>query len=335
MKKLLWVSIILTLGAIIMPALLYQLGVGSAMPEPVGAAAASVSSVFPSDTPAPADSGRDRATVFSVETAGEVRQVNMEEYLPFAVAAEIPASFSYEAIKAQAVAARTYIKYCAAHENPAHPEAAVCSDPGCCLAFMDENALRGAWGAAFKDNLELIKSACAETDGETIVFEGEPVLAAFHSSSAGRTEDGKELWGDVPYLKSVESPETAANVPEYVTTAEVSALNFKETILLARPDADFSGWPEDWLGAAEYDDSGRIRSVIIGGVSLSGQELRSLFSLRSTAFTLECRDRVFYFTVTGFGHGLGMSQYGADVLARGGNDYRMILSHYYPNTQIQ
>ena len=105
-------------------------------------------------------------------------------------------------------------------------------------------------------------------------------------------------------------------------------------ILSACPEADFSGPEEDWIGPAERDASGRVVSQELGGVAIPGKELRALFSLRSTAFSLSYEEGVFLFTVTGFGHGVGMSQYGANVLAGEGADYREILAHYYPGTEL-
>ena len=160
------------------------------------------------------------------------------------------------------------------------------------------------------------------------------MFAAFHSSSAGATEDCGAIWSARPYLISVDSPETAEEVPNYISSVELSALDFRDTVLYARPDADFTGDESGWIGEITHDESGRVASAVLGGEKLSGTELRSLFSLRSTAFTLEYTGSSFLFTVTGFGHGVGMSQYGANVMAKSGADYREILAHYYPGTQL-
>ena len=106
-------------------------------------------------------------------------------------------------------------------------------------------------------------------------------------------------------------------------------------MLYARPDADFTGDESEWIGEITHDESGRVASAVLGGEKLSGTELRSLFSLRSTAFTLEYTGSSFLFTVTGFGHGVGMSQWGAKALAEQGADYRAILAHYYPGTELR
>lgn len=336
MKRIIWASMLLGLAAIIMPALFLKEGAAGQEaaeyepPVPIQSQNLEVPSTVQAY-----ESSSDAETVFSVLDGGEIREVSMADYLPAALAAEMPVSFGSEALKAQAVAARTYIMYCTQHKNPKHPDAAICSQAGCCLAYADEGTLRGAWGASYDDNLEIIKAAVSSTDGQLLIYAKAPILASFHSSSCGKTESGSELWGDVPYLISVDSPETAEDVPDFVTTAEVSQADFKDTILLLKPEAVFAENPAEWLGAAELDDSSRVRSIIVGGVSITGSEMRSLFDLRSTAFTVEFKNNNFLFTVTGYGHGLGMSQYGANVMAKNGFTYKEILLHYYPDTQLQ
>ena len=263
---------------------------------------------------------------------GEVTEMELQGYLVGVVAAEMPAAFPEEALKAQAVAARSYALYCATTHK--HAEADVCTDPGCCQAWLSEAQLRENWGGAYAEYLERIRSAVGDTAGEYLSYGGAPVFAAFHSSSAGATEDCGAVWRPQPYLVSVSSPETASDVPGYVSTLRCAPLDFRDTLLSIHPEADFSGEPSSWLGSVERDASGRVERLSLGGVSLPGTEIRRLFSLRSTAFTLEYTEGVFLFTVTGYGHGVGMSQYGAKVLAQQGADYAEILAHYYPGTVL-
>lgn len=263
---------------------------------------------------------------------GEARTLALEDYLCGVLAAEMPASFPEEALKAQAVAARTFaVSGASAHK---HGEAAVCADPGCCQAWLDEDSLRRRWGDDAEAYLAKIRRAVEATAGQILCCEGDPIFAAFHSSSAGATEDCGAVWNPRPYLVSVPSPETAADVPNYISTAEFWPTDFRDTLLSLRPEADFSGPVGSWIGEIRPDGSGRVAEVILGGVSFRGTELRQLFALRSTAFELCWRDGLFVFTVTGFGHGVGMSQYGAKVMAEQGADYREILSHYYPGTEL-
>lgn len=267
-----------------------------------------------------------------VLTAEGCREMEPDEYLVGVVAAEMPASFPAEALKAQAVAARSYALYCAATGK--HGEADVCTDPGCCQAWAGEQALKEKWGGDYARYREIVAEAVRETSGQRLSYEGEPIFAAFHASSLGQTEDSGAVWNPRPYLKSVSSPETPETVPNLNSSLELAPLDFRDTVLSACPQADFTGEPETWLGVPQRDESGRVESLSVGGVSLSGTELRRLFGLRSTAFTLEYREGRFLFQVSGNGHGVGMSQYGAKLMAEAGEDYRAILSHYYPGTVL-
>ena len=333
MKRVIWVSILLGIAGILLPAFFGGRGVDASPFE-----SQPPEEVSPSPSPSYVQMKAkisDKDTVVSVMSGEDIKDIAMAEHLPLVLAAEMPASFEKEALRAQAVAARTYILYCTKHENPKHADADVCCDSSCCLACLEENELRASWGAAYEENMEAIRSAVKDTDGQVLYYEDEPILASFHSSSAGMTEAGSELWGDVPYLVCVSSPETEKDVPDFVTTVEVSAENMKETILLIKPEAAFSGSGETWIGERVLDESGRVKTISVGGQTLTGSEMRKLFSLRSTAFTLEYTKGIFVFTVTGYGHGLGLSQYGANVMAKNGFDYLEILAHYYPNTIIE
>lgn len=262
----------------------------------------------------------------------EIIEMDMQRYITGVVAAEMPADFAPEALKAQAVAARSYAMYCA--EGKKHGEAQVCTDFACCQAWIDENKMRENWGENFEENYKKISSAVADTEGEYLSYEGKPVFAAFHSSSNGRTEACGEIWNPRPYLVSVPSPESEKNVPNFVSTLECAPIDFRDCILSIAPDADFTGEEQNWIGNIERDESGRVSSAELGGVKIEGTELRELFSLRSASFELEYLEGKFVFTVRGFGHGVGMSQYGAKFMAENGSDYTQILAHYYPGTVL-
>jgi stage II sporulation protein D len=315
--------------------LVYLLPLALPKQPPALAEAPAVSiSPAPAETPAalPAAAETDEPRQLSLLRGGEVLCLGEEDYLVGVVAAEMPASFPEEALKAQAVAARSYARCCAASGK--HPGADLCADPGCCQAWQDEEALREKWGEDYEDRLGRVRSAVEATRGQVLTYGGEPILAVFHSSSAGATEDCGAVWNPRPYLVSVSSPEGPADVPGYCSSLRCAPLDFRDVILSAHPEADFSGPEEDWIGECRRDASGRVESLVLGGVPLSGTELRRLFSLRSTAFSLDCAEGMFVFSVTGFGHGVGMSQYGAMVMAREGADYRQILAHYYPGTVL-
>ena len=282
--------------------------------------------------PAPVENGEDAPASVRLLHGGETVLLPMQEYLVGVVAAEMPASFAPDALKAQAVAARTYAIYCM--NSRRHENADVCADSACCQAWISRETMKKNWGESFEERLSRISDAVSETEGEYLCYDGKAVFAAFHSSSAGKTEASGEIWSSLPYLVSVDSPESAETVPNFESVAEISPLDFRDTILYAHPDADFTGEEKDWVGEITRDDSGRVKNVVLGGVSLSGTELRKLFSLRSTCFTLEYCEGFFRFTVLGFGHGVGMSQYGAQVMAEGGVSFRDILAHYYPGTVL-
>ncbi len=280
-------------------------------------------------TAAPGEPAPERIRLLVGEA---IREMDMQEYLCGVLAAEMPASFPLEALKAQAVAARTYTLYCAGRQK--HDEAQICSDPGCCQAWQSEEKQREKWGENYGLYAQKIASAVEATEGEYLQYEGQAVFAAFHSSSAGATEACGDVWNPLPYLLSVESPETAEDVPGYVSELLLSPLDFRDSILSICPEADFTGPEAEWIGAIQHSGSGRVDSIVLGGQSLGGSRLRTLFSLRSTAFQLDYVQGLFRFTVTGYGHGVGMSQYGAKVMAENGTDYRSILAHYYPGTYL-
>ena len=269
-------------------------------------------------------------TVAVLTDEGET-SLGMTEYLSGVVAAEMPASFEKEALKAQAVAARSYAMYCI--QSGKHG-GRVCTDPGCCQAWLSDSRMRLRWGTGYKEYHEKILDAVRATEGEYLSYMGAPAQAVFHSSSASVTENSGNVWSAVPYLVSVSSPEGAGDVPEFISYVRVSPEELKSAVLSRHPEAVFPEEAEQWSGELRRDSSGRVESLTLGGTELSGREIRSLFLLRSTAFELTYEDGSFLFTVTGFGHGVGMSQYGANVMARNGADYTSILAHYYPGTTL-
>lgn len=263
------------------------------------------------------------------------QSMTLEEYVVGAVAAEMPASFEPEALKAQAVALRTYAmrkKYLEPSQN--HAET-ICSDIGCCAAWMSESALRERWGEDFDKYYSKITAAVNGTRGVYLSYENEMALAVFHSSSPGRTEASENVWTTaVPYLVSVETPESAETVPNFITSVTLSRDDFQEVFKKQHPSADFSGAETDWIKGAEYLPSGRLASVEIGGVRVTGREVRELFGMRSADLSFEMGEDGITLTSVGYGHGVGMSQYGANVMAASGADYREILSAYYPGTEL-
>ena len=278
------------------------------------------------------DSGR---TLSVLLPDGTVAETDLNEYLWSVVAAEMPASFEPEALKAQAVAARTFSLKKASVPSSTHPEADVCTDYACCQAWISREDAEANWGGDARANANRITAAVADTGNQVVLYDGQLIEAVFHSSSGDTTQDAMEVWGgSVPYLKSVPSPE-GSEVPDFNSQKVMTVQAFRETFLAARPEAVLSGDPVDWITDLVYNDGGSVRSVIIGGVQVSGTQARSIFGLRSACFSVEIQGDTVTFFVTGFGHGVGMSQYGADTMARAGKTYVEILEHYYTGVTVE
>ena len=278
----------------------------------------------------------DSARTLRVLIGDTVEEMDMETYLRGVVRAEMPASFELEALKAQAVAARTYLLYKMERGGSAnHPEADICDDINCCNAYKSEAEAAANWGMSTAVYEEKIRRAVAETDGQVILYEGAPVLAVFHSSSAGATQDSGDVWqNSLPYLQSVDSPEGADAVPNYYSKVSFTLTDFKERFIAQYPTANLSGSPSNWFTNISQTENGAVLSLEVGGVPLSGTDLRSLLGLRSTTFTISFTDTEVVFSVTGYGHGVGLSQYGANVLAEEGWTYEEILEHYYTGASV-
>lgn len=270
----------------------------------------------------------DTVSVFNHLT-GTTESMSMTDYLTSVVAAEMPASFESEALKAQSVAARTYTIYKSSQNLH---EADVCTDFSHCQAFISTEEMHNVWGSDFDKYYQKIRNAVISTKNEHLVYNDEPVMAVFHSMGGGHTENSEDVWGTAfPYLVGVDSPgeEAAAN---YHSSLTLSFEEFKKIVTDAFPEAKISS-PSD-ISAPVLTDGGHVKSIIIGSVSVSGTKLRSLFNLRSTKFTLTFEGDSVTFSVTGYGHGVGMSQYGANAMAKEGKTYREILAHYYQGTTI-
>ena len=177
-------------------------------------------------------------------------------------------------------------------------------------------------------------NAIAGTDGLGVLYQGEPIQALFFSSAAGKTVDAVEVWGNaVPYLTSVDSPE-GEEVPNYHTTVAVPVEEFKAKLLEQYPDAQLSGEPAGWFANLVGNSAGGVDTVDVGGVTVAGTALRALFDLRSTSFTITADAQKVTFSVTGYGHGVGMSQYGANALAKEGKSFEEILKWYYTGIDV-
>ena len=277
----------------------------------------------------------DSQTVLKVKNGDTVEKMDLGTYLVGVVRAEMPASFHQEALKAQAVAARTYTLYKIQSGGNHGDQADICTDSTCCQAYISEDRARSNWGGDADAYEAKAETAVKETDGQAILYGGVPILAVFHSSSAGLTRAAGEVWlSDLPYLQAVESPEAGERIPNYYSRVEFTEAACKEKLLAAFPEADLSGPMSGWLKNAVTDSAGSVETVEVGGVTVKGARVRTALGLRSACFDWEAKDGKLAFYVTGYGHGVGMSQYGADQMAAGGADYREILTHYYTGVTV-
>lgn len=288
--------------------------------------------------PAPDNSPTaDGSSVLKVWNGTETVEMTMAEYLPGVVRGEMPATFEEEALKAQAVAERTYIYYHLQRGGKAnHPDADVCMDHTCCNAWTGAERAAEKWGEQAEEYEAKIQEAVRATDGQVMLYHGQLILAAFHSSSAGVTASCRDVWvQDLPYLTSVESPEGEGSVPNYYSVKEFTASEFQKIMRAAHAQADFSGSPDTWVTNLTRNGSDRVETLTVGGVTVEGTEMRSLYGLRSACFTVDVTADTVTFHVTGYGHGVGMSQYGANELARQGKTWQEILHWYYTDVSIE
>ncbi len=262
----------------------------------------------------------------------EVVKINIEDYLVNVVSAEMPSSFSIEALKAQAVAARTYALRKTNKNLPEHKGADLCTDFSHCQAYSYNTDLKSKWGKNYLKNYKKIKLAVDSTAGEYLMFDNDYAITVFHSCSNGITEKASEVWGgNIPYLVNVESSGDYLK-KDYITKAVFSEKEFKNIIKNNFNDIDFSN---EEVGDITYTSGSNVNDICLFGKKIKGTDIRKMFSLKSTSFTLDKKENDFIFTVSGNGHGVGMSQYGAEKMARDKQSYKEILSHYYPGTKLK
>lgn len=265
---------------------------------------------------------------------GEVEQVKLDEYLCNVVSAEMPATFEQEALKAQAIVARTYTIYKIL--NKKHDNADICDDSTCCQAWISKDERLAKWEENQREsNWQKICSAVNETSGKIITYENKPIDAFFHSNSGGITEVPVNVWGGTgyPYLQSVETSgeNTYTQYASEVTLSQEELINkLKEKY--SDISIDFTN-SED-IKILEYTESTRVKTVKFGNHEISGVEARTLFGLKSTNFEISRDGNNIKFSVKGYGHGVGMSQTGADSMAKNGSKAEDIIKHFYTGVEI-
>ncbi|MBP7073721.1 MAG: stage II sporulation protein D [Clostridia bacterium] len=261
----------------------------------------------------------------------EVVTMNLEDYILGVVAGEMPASFHPEALKAQALAARTYtmlrMRQFGGSGCSKHQGAEICTDSTHCQAYRDP--------ASVKKDLDKLKDAVYGTAGEVIVYDNKLIDAVFHSTSGGKTENSEDIWSNrVPYLRSVVS-QYEEHSPKYVARQEISIDNFVQCIkkldsgvVINKKDI------KNEIKVLERSEGGRITRIKIGNKTFKGTDVRNTLGLNSSNFNFDVTASTVLFTVVGNGHGIGMSQYGADGMAKNGASYRDIVTHYYQGVAI-
>lgn len=277
----------------------------------------------------------DEQTI-TVSVDGKAEKMGLEDYIAGVVASEISPDFPIEAIKAQAVAARTYAVYkISAGRSDTHPDADVCDDFHHCAAYKPLTEKVASWGDNAENYENIIMQAVNDTKDLIVTYENEPIIAVFSAASGEMTESAKDVWGsDIPYLTNVESKGGDA-CSKYKETVTFSLDEFRDIIKKAIPSADLTGKPETWFAASERSAAGGIKTVKLGSVQVTGTDLRETLGLNSTNFTVTTSEDSISFNTIGYGHGVGLSQYGAKYLAEQCKTYDEILTHYYQGTQIK
>lgn len=279
-----------------------------------------------------------------LHSEGKYETMKLSDYIIGVILAEMPTYFELEAFKAQAVASRTYTVYKMLKDTNYHSSyhgstgADICTNSGHCQAYTTYQRIRSKWGKKTADEAySLAKRAVEETSGLVMTYKGEVIFSPYHACSYKFTETGKNAWGlkDTPYLKTVSSPERELDI--VYSTVKISAAKFKKSILSQSSKAELSSSPDSWIGSVKYNEGGRVETIKIGGVSFGGRDIQSCFSLRGSNFTIKYdkASDTFIFDVRGWGHGVGMSQYGANVMALDGASYAEILTHYYSGVKIE
>ena len=269
--------------------------------------------------------------------SGQIEEISIDEYLYGVISAEMPANYEEEALKAQAVAARTYTIYQISNNNGKHKNADICDDSTCCQAWISKENRMKRWSDEERENnWNKIKEAVNSTAGKIITYNNEAINAFFHSNSGGKTEIPSNVWiggKDFPYLKSVETSGEDAYT-QYSSEVIISKTDLLEKLKKEYSDIQINFDENESIKILEYTQSGRIKTVKFGNTEIAGTKVRSIIGLKSTKFSIKIDGDNVIFSVIGYGHGIGMSQTGADSMAKQGKNYEEILKHFYTGVEI-
>lgn len=266
-------------------------------------------------------------------SSNNITEMSLKEYLLGVVAGEMNASYHEEALKAQIIAAHTLLLYTKEHNTKDLKGADITDSYALHQAFLTPEEQKKKWNENYDSNRKKIEKCIDEVQNLTLQYDGKYICAVFHSISNGTTENATDVWGGkYPYLVSVSSIGDKLS-PAYQSEATFTEKEFKE--ILEKEDVEFSGKAEKWIEKITNTDTGMVKTIKLCGKEFKGTEIRTLFDLRSSTFTCEYNDGEFIFTVNGYGHGVGMSQYGANYMAQQGFTYKEILKHYYTGVEIK
>ena len=277
-----------------------------------------------------------------IKDEDKVEEMSLENYVKGVVAAKMPVNFKMEALKAQAVAARTYafgrlVNLYSAKEDT-HKGAHVCTDSKHCQAWMDKAERIKKWNSVSAErNWEKIERAVEETEDIIIFYDNKPINPLFHANGGGKTENCEDVWEgvEVPYLRSVKSDGDEED-PEFRVVTAFKEEDVIESLKTEYPDILLN--EEDLISnfnVLELSEGGRVKKIKVGNIELKGTDLRNILSLRSTNFKIEKgKEDKLNITTIGAGHGVGMSQYGANYLAKNGGTFEEILKYYYKGVTL-
>lgn len=273
------------------------------------------------------------------ESTGEIHRIELVDFLTGVVAAEMPVTFEPEALKAQAVVSMTFF-WKKKETQQADPDAELKGadfslDFSKGTGYLTKEQLQKKWGDQYEVNYQKVESACREVQNLVLRdAKGDLITAAYHAISSGVTEAGANIFAeDLDYLTEVPSPGDLL-VPSYQTSVSLSAEDFQAMASTLWPEIQLEGEPQGWISEIQKASTGLVLTISIGSVKATGQEVSQAFSLRSANFDLVFTQGNFLFTVRGYGHGVGMSQYGASHMASQGASYAEILAWYYPGTEL-
>ena len=283
------------------------------------------------------NTGEDPLLIYN-EATGEVDTVSIFDYVVGAVAAEMPMSYSDEALKAQAVAAHSYAlaRKALAQQEPGPLGSYFSANPSSRLGYVTDDVMKQMWGDAYAENRARLVGLVQPVLGEVLTYNGQPALACYHAISNGATQASEAVWGTaLPYLVSVESLFDVSS-PEYEQSLSLSSIEVSQLLNQSIMGLDLSGDPSGWFSQMERTPAGYVSKVHFGQASCNAADVRTALGLRSTDFTAsyDAASDTFTFTTKGYGHGVGMSQYGAHAMALTGKTYREILAWYYPGTSL-